>query len=187
MTDLPRRRSNWKLALFLAAAVVPPVALVLGPFRQRFFPRDPEALRAIARVEMPPLDRNGISRILGPELTASGLADALASQFEQRRYADAEQELERVSPAQANDGVRWLHGMAALLDQRPAIALPGLQDAAKAGDPRLAEEARFALAQALLLLGRADAARPELVELSRRDGPHRLAATEQVAALDALK
>jgi hypothetical protein len=188
MTDPPRRRSNWKLALFLAAAVLPPVVLVLGPFKQRFFPRDPDALPAIARVAdvVAPTDRGELARLLGPKLTESGLADALASRFAERRYAEAEQALERVPIGEASPGVRWLHGVAALLDRRPAVALAGLEDAAKASDPALAREARFALAQTLLLLGRADAARPELEQLAQREGPHRAAAQQQLAALDSL-
>jgi hypothetical protein len=175
----PRARSKRLLALFLVAAVAPPVVLALGPFRKHFFPQDVAALRALAIVEPPKLEGLALDdelRAICERELARGNAAALFERLESLPR-------ERVTPA-----VAYVHGMAALLAQRPAVAVAGLESAregaAAAGDARLAREATFALAQADLLLDRGSSARARLSELSSSPGARRDEAAAQLARLE---
>jgi hypothetical protein len=178
--------SNRRLLLFLAIAVLTPVVLVAGPFHSVFFPKDPAALRALARVDElePPLAT--AQRWLDEARLDATVRDAILRELVDHRCADAALLLERVPVDHATSGVRLLFGIETLLSQRPAVALSGLEDATRASDADLAAEARYALAQALLLLGRRDDARRELERVSSSDGPRRAAASLQLAAVDAL-
>ncbi len=187
-TTRPRSASNRRLALFLAAAIVPPVALFLGPFRKYSFPPDVETVRAVARVAELRPDGERIRAWLADAALDAADVEPIARAFEDGRFGDAALALERVAPDHATSGVRLLFGIAELLDQRPAAALPGLQDAAGSPRPELRSEGQFALGQALLLLGRTDDAERRLAELvSASGGPRRDLAARQLSELRALR
>ena len=147
--------------LFLALAIAPIVVLALGPFRDRFFPRDVAALRALARVEAPRLDAAALRQLAGASFSSAGdrawLAE-LAQAGGARRWDEIVQRLDALPRERITPGLMYLHGIAALLAERPAIALAGLEAASRADDPALSESASLALAQAFLMLDRGDAA-----------------------------
>jgi hypothetical protein len=186
MTAPPRRTSNLRLALFLAAVVALPVVLVAGPFRDRFFPQQARAIAALAAPVEPPVTRGDLERLLGAELAAALQRD-LEPAVAARDWAALARVLERVEPARATSGVRYLHGVAWLAAGHPALALTGLQDAAATATAPLQDDARFALAQALLRLARGDEAARTLTALDVAAGPFAERARGQLAALAELK
>jgi len=186
MTAPPRRTSNLRLALFLAAVVALPVVLVAGPFRDRFFPKQGRAIAALAVAVEPPVARGDLERLLGADLAAA-LHRELDPAVAARDWAAIARVLERVEPQRATAGVRYLHGVAWLAAGHPALALTGLQDAAATASAPLQDDARFALAQALLRLSRADEATRTLSALDVAGSPFSQRAREQLAALAALK
>lgn len=178
-----RRRSNLRLVLLLAAIILPPVVLALGPFRKQFFPARTHELQALAILDPPPLD---FAALAGERWSAEELAE-LRRLFDSKHYAALEDRLGREPLQRMTPGLKYLHGLAALLDRRPAVALKGLEDAKQEGDAKLRADAAFALAQALLLTGNRDAARRELEPLASRPGPHRDEAARQISELSALR
>ncbi len=180
-----RKKSNRLLALFLAAAVVPPVVLVLGPFRDRFFPGDARAVQGIAVSVRPRWELADWERIVGAQPSATALASQLADEWEAGRYGEVAAQLERLPAVQASAELRYAYGIARLLDHHPALALESLQGAVSMASGVLANDARFALAQAHLGLGRADDARRTLQSLSGSlsDDAWRIAVREQLDQL----
>lgn len=178
-----RRRSNLRLVLLLAAIILPPVVLALGPFRKQFFPAQTHELQALALVAPPALD---FAALAGGRWSAEELAE-LRRLYDSRQYAALEERLGREPLQRMTPGLKYLHGIAALLDRRPAVALKGLEDAKQEGDAALRGDAAFALAQALLLTGNRDAARHELEPIKAQPGPHRDEAERQLAGLSALR
>ena len=178
-----RARSNRRLALVFALLVLPPVVLVAGPFREQFFPKRARELAALAILTRPPLDPAA--------LAGAGWSDAeraeLRREWDAREYAVLVARLDREPRERMNAGLKYLFGLAALLDRRASVAAKGLADAKAEGDAALREEASFALAQALLLNGNGDAARAELAPLAQGGGPRREAAAKQIAELSALR
>jgi len=178
-----RARSNRRLALLFALLVLPPVVLVLGPFRRQFFPERVRELQALAILTAPALD---VARLAGPGWSDAERAE-LRQDWDAREYAALVARLDREPRDRMNAGLKYLFGIAALLDRRSTVAAKGLADAKQEGDERLRAEASFALAQALLLTGNADAARAELAPIAAGDGPHREEAARQLARLSALR
>jgi hypothetical protein len=178
-----RRRSNLRLVLLMAAIVLPPVVLALGPFRKQFFPARTHEIQALAIVAPPALD---FAALAGGKWPDAELAE-LRRLFDAKQYAALEERLGREPIQRMTPGLKYLHGMAALLDRRPAIALKGLEDAKQEGDAKLRGDAAFALAQALLLTGNRDAARAELAPIAAQPGPHRDEAQRQLDGLSALR
>jgi hypothetical protein len=178
-----RARSNRRLLLLLALLVLSPVALVLGPFRRQFFPEHVRELQSFAIVAAPPLDP---ARLAGPGWSERE-CDELRRAWDAKEYAALVARLDREPRERMNAGLKYLFGMAALLDRRSTVAAKGLADAKQEGDAELRAEASFALAQALLLTGNADAARAELAPIAAGDGPHREAAALQLRELSALR
>jgi hypothetical protein len=184
MSDSPRRAgSRWRLFFFLALAIAPPVALVLGPFRGRFFPDDVEELRALAVVVEPRLDRAALRELAGGRDADEGWLAELAREFDARRFDALVERLGALPPERVTPGLMYLHGLCALLANRPAAALAGLQAAHEAGGGALSHEAGFALAQAFLMLGRREPALALLLEISRAAGPRSDQAWEQLLQL----
>ncbi|MBL8840776.1 MAG: hypothetical protein JNL90_04510 [Planctomycetes bacterium] len=181
-----RSSSNRRLLLFLALAVLVPVVLVVGPFRGRFFPPQARAIGALAVAPAPPLERARCLELLGGELLAQ-LGPEFEAALEQHDHAGLALALERVAPNQATAAVRYLHGIALLEGGHPARALAGLQDAVATASPPLDDEARYALAQVLLLLTRADQARVELTRLSHGASRFAEPARRQLVQLSALE
>jgi hypothetical protein len=178
-----RRRSNLRLVLLLAAIILPPVVLALGPFRKQFFPAQTHAIQAVAIVVAPDLD---FAALVDARWSREEVAE-LRRLFDSKQYAALEERLGREPRLRMTPGLKYLHGMAALLDRRPAIALKGLEDARQEGDAKLRAEASFALAQALLLTGNRDAARAALEPIAATAGPHREEAARQLDLLSALR
>ena len=181
----PARTSNRRLLLFLAAALVPPVVLVFGPFRANFFLRRARQIQWRARPDLVVPDPARVfAQLHGPAPSAGlpeELAHAIADAFAERRYADAANALERVPIELSVAAVRELHGVAELLAGHPALATAGLEDALKSDDAALVDTSRFALAQALFSLSRGDDARRELEKLSERANAWQALALEQLS------
>jgi hypothetical protein len=178
-----KRRSNLRLVIFMAVVILPPVVLALGPFRKNFFPAQTHAVQALAVVVAPQLD---FAQLADARWSANELAD-LRRLWDAQQYAALEERLGREPHARMTAGLKYLHGIAALLDARPAVALKGLEDARQEGDATLKGEAAFGLAQALLLTGNRDAARAELEPIAAQPGPHRAQAQQQLDGLSALR
>lgn len=181
-----RHRSNARLLLFLGAVVLIPVVLVAGPFRDRFFPH---AARSVAELAQPPPPRFGAAdraALLEPEQVAL-LGRDFEHACDRSDWTAVALALERVPPARATPAVRYLHGLALLQARHPATALAGLQDAVALAAPPLEDDARYALAQALLMLARGDAARGELSTLAAGASEHAAAARRQLEQLAALR
>lgn len=178
-----RRRSNLRLVLLMAAIILPPVVLALGPFRKQFFPAQTHQIQALAIVVAPELD---FAALAGGRWTDDELAD-LRRLFDSKHYAALEERLGREPIQRMTPGLKYLHGMAALLDRRPAIALKGLEDAKQEGDAKLRGDAAFALAQALLLTGNRDGARAELEPIASQPGPHRDDAARQLSEIASIR
>jgi len=178
-----RRRSNLRLVILMAAIILPPVVLALGPFRKNFFPARTREVQALAIVAAPALD---FAALADARWSADELA-ALRRLWDSKQYAALEERLGREPIQRMTPGLKYLHGIAALFDRRPAIALKGLEDAKQEGDAKLRDDASFALAQALLLTGNRDAARHELEPIAAAAGKHREQAQAQLEALSALR
>ncbi len=181
-----RTNSNRRLLLFLALAVLAPVVLVGGPFRDRFFPPQARAIGSLAVAPAPPLDLARCRELLGEPLLAQ-LGGEFETALALHDTAGVALALERVAPQQASAAVRYLHGLALLEGGHPARALTGLQDAAATASPPLDDEARFALAQVLLLLTRADQAQVELTRLANGAGRYAERARQQLERLAKLE
>jgi hypothetical protein len=167
----------------MAAIILPPVVLALGPFRKQFFPARTRELQALAIVVPPALD---VAALAGGRWPDSEVAE-LRRLYDSKQYAALEERLGREPIQRMTPGLKYLHGLAALLDRRPAIALKGLEDAKQEGDGKLHDDAAFALAQALILTGNRDAARAELEPIAARPGPHCDDAQRQIDELSALR
>jgi hypothetical protein len=178
-----RARSNRRLVLLLALFVLTPVALVLGPFRRQFFPEHTRQLQSLAILEVPPLD---VARLAGPGWSAAEIEE-LRREYEAHAWPSLVARLDREPRDRMNAGLKYLFGIAALLDRRSTVAAKGLADAGQEGDAALRAEASFALAQALLLTGNAGAAEAELTPIAAGDGPHKDAAARQLRELSALR
>ncbi len=177
--------SNRRLLLFLAVAVCVPVALVVGPFRDRFFPPQARAVAALALPLALP-DAAQASALLGDALPAK-LRDELLGHLAAGHFATLAVALERVEPTLAHAGIRYLHGLACLQDRHPAQGLASLQDAVQLAAPPLQDDARFALVQLLLELSRADEATRELSVLASGTSAHAATARQQLTQLAELR
>jgi hypothetical protein len=178
-----RRRSNLRLVILMAAIILPPVVLALGPFRKQFFPAQTHELQALAIVEPPALD---VAALAGGKWPDEQIKE-LRRLYDSKQYAALEERLSREPIQRMTPGLKYLHGMAALLDRRPAIALKGLEDAKQEGDAKLRGDAAFALAQALLLTGNREAARAELEPIGKQPGPHQEDAARQLSQISAMR
>jgi len=184
MSDPDRRaRSNRRLLIVLALAVAPPVVLVLGPFRDRFFPPRAGELQALARVAAPRLDEAAVRELAGARLGDAAVAE-LARDAGSGRWEALAARLAALPRDLVTPGLMYLHGVAALQSKRPAAALAGLDAARRADDPGLSHEAGFALAQAFLMLERREPALALLRELAASPGARRAEAAAQLAALE---
>jgi hypothetical protein len=186
-------RSNARLLAFLGVAVLVPVALVLGPFRDRFFAPETAALQSLVRLPSIELRGEDAARLVALADPSGELGREIAEAFDQRRHADAQVRLEKATPAPGDAGFRLVYGVAALLARNPSQARAALADAAaleRAAPwprPQVADDAAFALAQALFLLGRGDEARRELEAITSRDGPRSAEARAQLAELESIR
>lgn len=184
--------SNRKLALFLATVVLAPVVLVLGPFRDRFFPKQARAVAAIAELPRTRFTPSDLAELLTPAQIAT-LGERFTEAAAARDWNGVALALERVEASQATAHVRYLHGLANLHAGHPARALAGLKDAValtvtpNAATAALHDDTRLALAQALLQLIRADEARRELTLLDRPSCRHAEQAHAQLLRLAALQ
>jgi hypothetical protein len=182
---VPRSASNRNLALFLGVVVLAPVMLVAGPFRGRFFPSGAREVARLAVVPPSPFGSAELSALIPADLRAE-LGEPFVRAAEAADWAAVVLALERVPAARATPPVRYLHGLALLFADRPAPALAGLADAITlAPGTALADDARFARAQALLRLAQSDAARAELSLLAAGASRHAEPARRQLAALAA--
>lgn len=187
MEPRQRLRSNRRLVYLIALLVLPPVALVIGPFHDVFFPRDPKELRAIVRIDLPPLDGAALRKLAGPDCKDEALLAELEHSLAEGQWMALVERIGQLTREQVTPGLTYLHGLAALLAERPALAVAGMETAKQSHDPELARNGKYGLAQALLLMGRSDAARTELLDLAKNEGPHQADAERQLAALDALR
>ena len=122
-----------------------------------------------------------------PPAQISAAERELRREYELHAWPSLVARLDREPRDRMNAGLKFLFGIAALLDRRSTVAAKGLADARQEGDAALRAEASFALAQALLLTGNAGAAEAELAPIAAGDGPHRDAAARQLHELSALR
>jgi hypothetical protein len=179
-------RSNRRLLLLLAALVVPPVVLVLGPFRGVFFSSRTGAIQRLARSFEPPLTVATIATLAGPKWTRPE-CEQLQALYAAHAFDALVSELEAQLPERESPGILYLHGLAALAVHRPTVAAGVLTDALANCDAALKPDVEFALAQSLLAIGNADAAREPLNALAGAPGSHRDDAVAQLASLAAIR